>query len=237
MAALGVNVDHIAVLREARKVGDPDPVLAALIAEIAGAACITVHLREDRRHIQERDVFLLRKLVRTKLNLEMAVVDEIVQIALKCRPDQCTIVPEKREELTTEGGLDVISNFDAIKKTVKTLQDAGIKISLFIDPDKNQIEAAHTTGAEFIELHTGAYASAKIEKKQKNELTKLDDSTQYAREIGLRVNAGHGLNYHNVKPVAHIAGMEELNIGQSIVARSVFVGFEKAVREMIELLK
>lgn len=236
MATLGVNVDHVAVLREARKVGQPEPVLAALIAEMAGATCITIHLREDRRHIQDRDLILLRQLVKTKLNLEMAATDEMVNIALETKPDMCTLVPEKRQELTTEGGLDVRTQFDSLKSAIEKLKNAGIIISLFVDPDKDQLLASRDVGAEFIELHTGPYADALSESAQRAELETLIESSRYAIELGLRVNAGHGLNYHNVVRVARIEGMEELNIGQSIVAQSVFVGFERAVREMVKLI-
>lgn len=237
MADLGVNVDHVAVLREARKVGDPDPVVAALISEMAGATCITIHLREDRRHIQDRDLILLKQLLKVKLNLEMALNEEIIKIAIEQKPDMCTIVPEKRQELTTEGGLDVKSNFNFIKDQVKRLQDAGMKVSLFVEADKQQLQASKDTGAEIVELHTGTYANAKKEDDIKKEINRLIEGTIYSRQIGLRVNAGHGLNYRNVVPIARIEAMEELNIGQSIVARSVFVGFERAVKEMIDLIK
>ncbi|MDD5772254.1 MAG: pyridoxine 5'-phosphate synthase [bacterium] len=237
MIKLGVNIDHIATLRQARGGVEPDPVAGAIIAELSGANGITVHLREDRRHIQDRDIRLLREIVQTKLNLEMAVSNEIIRIALITKPEQCTLVPEKREELTTEGGLDCVKNFDKIYNAVKKLSKGKISVSLFIDPDPEQIKKASITGAEFIELHTGNYANAKKEKDIKRELQKLKDCTALAKKSGLRVNAGHGLNYINVKPITQIPGIEELNIGHSIISRSVLVGLDKAVREMKEMLK
>lgn len=236
MIKLGVNIDHIATLRQARGGVEPDPVAGAVIAELAGADGITVHLREDRRHIQDRDIRLLRETVRTRLNLEMAVSDEIIKIALFTKPEQCTLVPEKREELTTEGGLDCVKNFDKICAAVKKLSKGKISISLFIDPDPEQIKKAAKTGAEFIELHTGNYANAKEEKDIERELIKLKRCTALAKKSGLRINAGHGLNYINVRPVARIPDIEELNIGHSIISRAVLVGLDKAVREMKELL-
>jgi pyridoxine 5-phosphate synthase len=236
MAVLCVNVDHVATLREARRIAEPDPVSAALIAELAGAAGITIHLREDRRHIQERDVRLMRETVKTKLNLEMAATDEMVKFALQYRPDLATLVPEKREEVTTEGGLDVAGRVDAIRRVVDTLQGATIPVSLFIDPDPNQVEAAHKTRARFIELHTGRYVEAKADENRQRELEALVVQTRRARSMGLRVNAGHGLNYKNVVPVAAIDGIEELNIGHSIIGYAVFVGMERAVREMVDLI-
>lgn len=236
MAALGVNIDHVATVRQARGVAEPDPVAAAVLAELAGCHGITVHLREDRRHIQERDVAILRKVVQTKLNLEMAATSEMIVLAQDLLPDQATLVPEKREELTTEGGLDVITHQESITKAVESLSQAGIKVSLFIDPALDQIEAASKTGAPFIELHTGEYAGAKSEEEIERELERLKQAAAKAVTLGLRVNAGHGLNYRNVTPVASIPRVEELNIGHSIVSRAVLVGMERAVREMLALI-
>ncbi len=232
MLTLGVNIDHVATIRQARRTVEPDPVSAAVLAELAGADGITVHLREDRRHIQDRDVKLLRQIVLTHLNLEMAPTEEMIQLALEIQPDYVTLVPEKREEVTTEGGLDIISNFHRLCGVVDRLQSAGIPVSWFIDADVAQIEAAAKTEAIFIELHTGKYAEAKQEKSQKEELAILDRGCEQARSLGLRVNAGHGLTYWNVYPVASISGMEELNIGHTIISRAVLVGIERAVREM-----
>jgi len=236
MAKLAVNVDHVATVREARKVNEPDPVTAAALAELAGAEGIVVHLREDRRHIKERDVYILRQTVKTSLNLEMAVAEEIIQIALDVKPDISTLVPEKRQELTTEGGLDVAGQQKKIAEAVKRLQQGGIKVSLFIDPEPVQIEAAKAVGAEMIELHTGRYCDAKG-KAQTTELDRLLEAVKYAHNIGLIVKAGHGLNYVNIEPLARIKEIYEFSIGHSIVARAVLVGFEKAVREMVELLR
>jgi len=233
---LGVNIDHVATIRQARGIKYPDPVTAAAISEIAGASGITVHLREDRRHIQDRDVILLMETVKTKVNLEMAVSDEIVEFALKYKPHCACIVPEKREELTTEGGLDVVGGFEKIKKTVTDLQNNGTIVSLFIAPDEDQISAAADTGAAFIELHTGSYAEANDEENVCVELNKLINAAEKAIELGLRVNAGHGLNYHNVLLMHEIPYLEELNIGHSIIARAVITGLDKAVRDMIELI-
>lgn len=232
MPTLGVNIDHVATIRQARRTVEPDPVAAAVLAELAGADGITVHLREDRRHIQERDVRLLRQTVRTHLNLEMAATDEMVQIALDIKPDYVTLVPERREEVTTEGGLDVLGQLERITKVVDTLQSAGIPVSLFIDAEPAQIEASVKAQAKFIELHTGRYAEAKGEQEQQKELAILVAGCKLARQAGLRVNAGHGLTYWNVYPVASIEGMEELNIGHTIISRAVLVGLERAVREM-----
>ncbi|HIK28762.1 MAG: pyridoxine 5'-phosphate synthase [Oscillatoriaceae bacterium SKW80] len=232
MPTLGVNIDHVATIRQARRTVEPDPVAAAVLAELAGADGITVHLREDRRHIQERDVRLLRQTVRTHLNLEMAATDEMVQIALDIKPDYVTLVPERREEVTTEGGLDVLGQLERITKVVDTLQSAGIPVSLFIDAEPAQIEASVKVQAKFIELHTGRYAEAKEEEEQQKELAILVAGCKMARQAGLRVNAGHGLTYWNVYPVASIEGMEELNIGHTIISRAVLVGLERAVREM-----
>lgn len=236
MAKLAVNVDHVATVREARKVNEPDPVTAAALAELAGAEGIVVHLREDRRHIKERDVYILRQTVKTSLNLEMAATEEMIKIALDVKPDISTLVPEKREELTTEGGLDVASQQERIAEVVKRLQKGGIKVSLFIDPEPAQIEAAKAVGAEMIELHTGRYCNARGE-KQALELKRLLEAVKYAHDMGLMVKAGHGLNYVNIKPLARVKEIFEFSIGHSIIARAVLVGFERAVREMVELLK
>lgn len=232
MLTLGVNIDHVATIRQARRTVEPDPVAAAVLAELGGADGITVHLREDRRHIQERDVRLLRQTVRTHLNLEMAPTAEMTAIALDIKPDYVTLVPEKREEVTTEGGLDVLAGGDRLLRVVEKLQDSEIPVSLFIDPDRAQIEAAGKTGAKFIELHTGKYADAPNQLSRERELAALTQGCQQAIAAGLRVNAGHGLTYLNVYPVACISGMEELNIGHSIISRAVLVGLERAVREM-----
>lgn len=237
MTILCVNIDHVATLREARKITEPDPVTAALLCELAGASGITLHVREDRRHAKERDLELLMQLTKTRVNLEMAAADVMLPIAIKYRPHQVTLVPEKREEVTTEGGLDVAGNMVKIQSVTESLQDAGIRVSLFIDADERQIAAAAETGAEFIELHTGCYCNAQDEEQQKRELEILIRGAQIAQDLGLRVNAGHGLNYRNVQPVARIAGMEELNIGHSIIAHAIFVGIERAVKEMIALIK
>ncbi len=232
MLSLGVNIDHIATVRQARRTVEPDPVAAAVIAELAGADGITVHLREDRRHIQDRDVRLLRQTLRTHLNLEMAATDEMVAIALEIKPDYVTLVPERREEVTTEGGLNVAGQMSRLSDVVGQLQGSGIPVSLFIDPDPTQIAAAAQVGSQWIELHTGRYAEASSETKQEVELNHLEEASQQAIDLGLRVNAGHGLTYWNVGPVARIPGMEELNIGHSIVSRAVLVGLDRAVREM-----
>jgi pyridoxine 5-phosphate synthase len=233
---LGVNIDHVATIRQARGIDVPDPVAAAAIAEIAGAEGITVHLREDRRHINDRDVRILRETVKTKLNLELANNEEVVAIALELCPEDCCIVPEHREEVTTEGGLDVVGQQAALTGTVKRLMEAGIRVSLFIDPEIEQIAAAAATGAEFVELHTGRYALAVAETDRVARLTEIRTAVNAARERGLRVNAGHGLNYRNVGPVAAIEDIEELNIGHAIVARAVFTGLERAVADMKDLM-
>ena len=232
MLTLGVNIDHVATIRQARRTVEPDPVAAAVLAELGGADGITVHLREDRRHIQDRDVRLLRQTVRTHLNLEMAPTTEMTAIALDIKPDYVTLVPERREEVTTEGGLEVLAGGDRLLKVVEKLQHSEIPVSLFIDPDRAQIEAASKTGAKFIELHTGKYAEAPNQLTRERELAALTQGCQQAIAAGLRVNAGHGLTYLNVYPVACIPGMEELNIGHSIISRAVLVGLERAVREM-----
>lgn len=232
MPTLGVNIDHVATIRQARQTVEPDPVAAAVLAELAGADGITVHLREDRRHIQERDVHILRQTVQTHLNLEMAPTDEMVAIALEIKPDYITLVPERREEVTTEGGLDVAGNLSQMRKVVAQLQGVGIPVSMFIDPERLQIEASAQIEAKFIELHTGSYAEAKNEATCHKELTILADGCNIAINHGLRVNAGHGLTYENVYSVACLKGMEELNIGHTIVSKAVLVGMERAVREM-----
>lgn len=232
MPKLGVNIDHVATLREARQGLEPEPVLAALACEAAGADSIVVHLREDRRHIKDRDLFLLKKTVKKKLNLEMSIAPEIVGIACKVRPDQSTLVPEKRQELTTEGGLDVAGNLKKVKAAVEKLKNSGITVNLFIDPEKKQIDASVKTGAQMIELHTGRYADAKDRKQQDKYFQEIKGAVNYARQRGLIVNAGHGLNYNNTKRVAEIPGIEELNIGYSIVCRAVMIGLTQAVKEM-----
>lgn len=230
---LGVNIDHIATLRQARRTWEPDPVAAAAIAERAGADGITIHLREDRRHIQDRDVEILRQTITTRLNLEMGLSDEIIKIALKTQPYQVTLVPENRQEITTEGGLDVVKDAARIKNVVQQFTAAKIRVSLFIDPDVAQIEASKNTGAEFIEFHTGAYANAwNNEKMMAEKIAELIAGVKVAQEVGLRINAGHGLTYYNVAAIAQISAIEELNIGHSIISRAVFVGLEQAVHEM-----
>ncbi len=237
MAKLGVNIDHVATIRQARRTIEPDPVWAAALAELGGADGITVHLREDRRHIQDRDVRVLRETVQVKLNLEMAASEEITRIALEVKPDQCTLVPEKREEITTEGGLDVIGQRERVKRCVDQLLAAGIEVSLFIDPDGAQITASRDLGAEAVELHTGRYADATDETTRNRELAALVSAGDVALKHGLLLHMGHGLTYRNVVPVARIAGVSELNIGHSIVARAVMVGMERAVREMKDLVQ
>ncbi len=232
MQTLGVNIDHVATIRQARRTVEPDPVAAAVLAELGGADGITVHLREDRRHIQDRDVQILRQTVRTHLNLEMAATPEMAAIALGIKPDYATLVPERREEVTTEGGLDIIGQRDRMAAVVGQLQEAGIPVSLFIDPDPDQIAAAAQVKAQFIELHTGRYAEAPDEMIRSKELALLSEGCTQAIALGLRVNAGHGLTYWNVQPVAQLTGMEELNIGHTIISRAVLVGMERAVREM-----
>jgi pyridoxine 5-phosphate synthase len=236
MASLGVNIDHIANVRQARRTVEPDPVSYALLAELGGADGITVHLREDRRHIQDRDVELLRQLVRSRLNLEMAASAEMEAIALRIKPDMVTLVPEHRQEVTTEGGLDVISQLAELRAMVTRLQSAGIGVSLFVDADGPQLEASAASGARWVELHTGSYAEADWD-SQPQELARLTEASFIARSLGLRVNAGHGLTYQNVEPVAAIEGMEELNIGHTIVARALAVGLEEAVRQMKALIQ
>jgi pyridoxine 5-phosphate synthase len=242
MLKLGVNIDHVATLREARyrgrSDGEPDPAAAAQACEAAGAHGITVHLREDRRHIQDRDVWNLRGIVRTRLNLEMANAEEIVGIALRLKPEIVCLVPERRQEVTTEGGLDVAAHLEALTSTRKRMNDAGIEVSLFIAPDPKQIQAAARAGSQFVELHTGAFAEAFADHKQRAiELQKLLDAANQAHEAGLRVNAGHGLNYENLATLYQVPHLVELNIGHSIVSRAVLVGLETAVKDMLRLLE
>ena len=233
---LGVNVDHIATLRQARGTNYPDPVYAASVAEHAGADGITVHLREDRRHIQDRDIFVLKETLHTRMNFEMAVTDEMLDIACKVQPAFCCLVPEKREELTTEGGLDVVGQLDKVTAAVARLTEAGIEASLFIDADTAQIDAAVASKAPYIEIHTGHYADATNEAEQLAELARLKQGIEYAHSKGLKVNAGHGLNYFNVKPIAAIKEVIELNIGHAIIARAAIDGLDKAVRDMKRLM-
>lgn len=233
---LGVNIDHVATLRQSRGTRYPEPVTAAAIAEQAGADSITVHLREDRRHIQERDVDMLMDTVNTKINLEMAVTDAMIDYAIKTGPADCCLVPERREELTTEGGLDVVSNKGKIKKACERLADAGIRVSLFIDADPAQINCAAEVGAPVIEIHTGHFADAKDNRAQQMELTKIVQGVELGKNIGLCINAGHGLHYHNVRQIAAIVDIVELNIGHAIVAEAVLIGLAHAVREMKKLM-
>lgn len=236
MVELGVNIDHVATLRQARNTYEPDPVWAAVLAELGGADGITVHLREDRRHIQDRDLRLLRETVTVKLNMELACESGVIDVACAVRPNQATLVPERRQEVTTEGGLDVLSNATSVARAVERLRGAGVFVSLFLDPDLEQIEAGARLGAEAVELHTGAYALSQGATRQE-QLVKLVNAGKRVRELEMSLHAGHGLNYHNVRPVAALAGMRELNIGHSIVARAVLVGLERAVREMKRLLE
>jgi len=234
---LGVNVDHIATLRQARKASYPDPVTAAALAELGGAEQITIHLREDRRHIQDRDLKIMRETCRTVLNLEMAATQEMVKIAYDVKPDTCTLVPERREELTTEGGLDAVGGREHVRKVVKNLKDGEISVSLFIDPDIDQVRAAHKCDADRIEIHTGRYCDARTAADRAKELARVVDAAKAANKLGMMVAAGHGLNYENVRPIVQIAEIEELNIGHAIVARAVMVGMERAVRDMMALLQ
>ena len=237
MAKLAVNVDHVATLREARRAIEPDPVIAAALAELSGAEGVIVHLREDRRHIKKRDLYLLRQTVKTSLNLEMAATDEMVNIALDIRPDVVTLVPERREEVTTEGGLNVLGQMDSIVQATKRLQKAGILISIFVDPEPDQIRASkEKVGADMIEIHTGIYCDAKGEERER-ELKRILEAVDIAHGLGLIVKAGHGLNYFNIQPLVGIKEIYEFSIGHSIVARAVLVGFERAVREMVEIIK
>lgn len=239
MTRLGVNVDHVATVRQARRAPEPDPVTAALLAELAGADGITVHLRGDRRHIRERDVRLLREVVTTRLNLEMAITEEMMEIAARLRPDTATLVPETDEEVTTEGGLDVTARPQSVRAAIRTLEGAGMEVSLFIDPDLDQLDAASRIGAGLVELNTAAYAEAvpkglsEHEAGYRRELDKMVEASEFAASRGIRVLAGHGLTYRNVRPISRIPQVEELNIGHNIVARATLVGMERAVREML----
>jgi len=235
MAELGVNIDHVATIRQARRTYEPDPVWAAVLAELGGADGITIHLREDRRHIQDRDLTVLRETVTVKFNLELACDEGVLQLACQVRPDQATLVPEKREEVTTEGGLDVVSNREPVARAVDRLRDAGIIVSLFLDPDPSQIDVAAELGAHAVELHTGQYALAKGAQQQQ-ELAKLVAVGKQITDLGMTLHAGHGLNYQNVKPISAVACMHELNIGHSVVSRAIMVGMERAVREMKTLI-
>ena len=233
---LGVNIDHIATLRQARGTRYPEPIHAALAAEQAGADSITLHLREDRRHIQDRDVVLLKDMLQTRINLEMAVTEEMLAIAERLQPHDCCLVPERREELTTEGGLDVIAQEGRIQDACRRLAEAGCRVSLFIDADSEQIDAAARCGCPNIELHTGHYADAAMSQQREQEYRRLQQAVEHAVGAGLAVNAGHGLNYHNVAPIAAIAAIQELNIGHAIIARALFSGLQGAVREMKQLM-
>jgi len=233
---LGVNIDHVATLRQARGTRYPSPVQAALLAESAGADSITLHLREDRRHIQDADVHILRELLQTKMNLEMAVTDEMLAIALQVKPQDVCLVPERRQELTTEGGLDVAGQFAAVQTACQSLGAAGIRVSLFIDAEPHQLEAAQAAGAPVVEIHTGRYADAVTPQQIQHELQRIVKAVEKGVSLGLAVNAGHGLHYHNVQTIAALPGVEELNIGHAIVAQAIFVGWENAVREMKRLM-
>lgn len=234
---LCVNIDHVATLRQARGEFEPDPITAALICELAGADGIVCHLREDRRHINDRDVYLLREVVKTKLDLEMSMDPQIVSIACKVKPDLATLVPERRQELTTEGGLDVVKYFSRVEEVVKELQANKIEVSLFVDPLKEQIEAAAEVGADLIEIHTGFYANTISEEEAKEELEKIREVAKLGKKLNLGVNAGHGLNYLNIIPFREIKEIDEVSIGHAIISKAVFVGLENAVREMIRLVK
>jgi len=236
MPKLGVNIDHVATIRQARRGVEPDPVWAAAVAQLAGADGITLHLREDRRHIQDRDLRLVKEIVQVKLNLEMALAEEIIEIALQVRPDQVTLVPERRQEVTTEGGLDVAGQLDRVKRAAERFKKAGITVSLFIDAEGEQIEASHRSGADAVELHTGRYAEGRSEAEREARLGELANGVKQALAAGLVCHAGHGLNYVNVRPVAEIPGLAELNIGHSIISRAVFVGLPQAIREMKQLI-
>lgn len=237
MAGLAVNVDHVATLREARKISYPDPVSAAVLVELAGADGVVVHLREDRRHIQDRDLRILRKTVQTKLILEMASTNEMVGIALDVQPDMVTLVPEKREELTTEGGLDLFVHKDAIAETVATLQGSGIPVSIFIDPDPDQIKIAHQINASMVEIHTGTFCDAKTQKKKEQAFSSIVDAAKLAHKLKMGVNAGHGLCYKTIKTFKGLYEIDEFSIGHSIISRAMMVGMEKAVKEMLTLIK
>lgn len=233
MIRLGVNIDHVASVRQARRASEPDPVHAALAAEVAGADGITAHLRADRRHIRERDLEVLRQVVKTRLNVEMAATQEMLRIALTVKPEQVTLVPERREEITTEGGLDVVLNSAQLRTVVKALQEGGIQVSLFVDPALEQVKEAHKIAAQAVEINTAAYAEARDERAAQAELDRASDAARLGRKLGLKVHAGHGLDYRNVVALAALPELSELNIGHSIVARAVLVGMERAVREMV----
>jgi pyridoxine 5-phosphate synthase len=235
-AKLAVNVDHVATVREARKTYYPDPVHAAVLAELGGADGIVVHLRLDRRHIKERDVRLIREIIKTKLILEMAIDKDLIKFAKEVKPYQVTLVPERPEEITTEGGIELEDRVEEVKKAVKELNKSGIKVSLFINPDEKALELAKKTGAQIVELHTGMYAEAEEEEKRLSELTRLENAARFAKDLGFIVHAGHGLNYENIGPVAAIPEIEEFSIGHSIVSRAIFVGLKEAVKEMKELI-
>lgn len=237
MARLAVNVDHVATLRQARLVNEPDPVVAAALAELAGAEGIIVHLREDRRHIQDRDLHLLRKTIKTKLNLEMAATDEIMAIAMEVKPDWATFVPERRAELTTEGGLDTQAQKENLREKSEALKGLGIKVSFFIDPDLDQVKASHRIGPDAVEINTGRYSEASTDSERDRELQRIQDAVKLAHKLGLEVRVGHGLDYRNIQRLLHLKEIEEFSIGHSIIARAVMVGMERAVREMVELIK
>jgi len=237
MAKLSVNIDHVATVRQARLITEPDPVTAAALAELAGCHGIIVHLREDRRHIQDRDVEILRQTVKTRLNLEMAAVPEMVRIARQIRPEMSCLVPEKRQELTTEGGLDVLGQKESVARAVGQLKDAGIMVSLFVDADFGQIEAAQATGADFVEVHTGRYSDARTGDEQDREFEKIVQALGHAASLGLKTNVGHGLNYVNTRRLVFLPEIEEFSIGHSIIARAVLVGMERAVREMLDIVQ
>ncbi|HUJ19474.1 MAG TPA: pyridoxine 5'-phosphate synthase [Nitrospirota bacterium] len=236
MSRLSVNIDHIATIRQARKGSEPDPVAAAVLAELAGAEGVIAHLREDRRHVQDRDLRLLREIVQTKLNMEMAATAEMQRIALGVKPDITTLVPEKRQELTTEGGLEVASRAEFIREFIGPLQQAGIIVSLFVDPDERQIAASKKAGADWVEIHTGAYANARYEKEREAEFARIAEAATLAASLGMRVGAGHGLNYVNARKITSLPEVEELNIGHSIISRAALVGMDRAVREMRALI-
>ena len=237
MATLSVNIDHVATVRQARLAAEPDPVTAAAIAELAGCHGIIVHLREDRRHIQDRDVEILRKTVKTKLNLEMAAIPEIVRFALNIRPDMATLVPEKRRELTTEGGLNVAGQIKSLRATIASLQKKSIMVSLFVDPDPRQISASRECGADYVEIHTGIYSNARTPRAADREFDRILSAVETAGQKGLGINAGYGLDYWNISRLVAIPEIEEYSIGHSIIARAVLVGMERAVREMLELIQ
>jgi pyridoxine 5-phosphate synthase len=237
VARLGVNIDHVATVRQARRASEPDPVHAAVLAELGGAAGITVHLRQDRRHIQDRDLEVLRQVVRTRLNLEMAATQEMMRVALTVKPEQATLVPERREELTTEGGLDAVLNSVQLRPIVKELAGGGVEVSLFVDPDLEQVKEAHKLDAQAVEINTAAYADARDARAREAALRRIVDAARLARRLGLAVHAGHGLTYQNVVVIAAQSEIAELNIGHSIVSRAVLVGMERAVREMVDLMR